>query len=171
MSNEQKPNQNHPMAKPAETPKLSIDAESLQKALSEALTKGISEGMAMAQMAASKNSAGSQPLHPKLAAQLRVSDPCPECRQEKKACKGKHAKLAVFPRDDRWGRYFQGVIINGVTYRSNNSADAITVPANAGIERIVMEWENNEIEVSTGRKRQHVSGDVRNPNRKVPYFR
>jgi hypothetical protein len=173
MSNEQKPNpnQNHPAAqKPAETSKLSIDAADLKAALAEALTKGIAEGMAMAQMAADKNRPAAQ-VHPRMALQARTLDPCPECRQDKKGCKGRHTKVVVYPRDGRWARYFQGVTINGINYRSSNSSHKIVVPANADIARLVAEWENNEIEVSSGRKREHKTGHVSSPNTNVPYFR
>ena len=66
--------------------------------------------------------------------------------------------MVVFPKDENYALWFQGVRINGVLYLSNGPGHAVTVPADAAIEATIANWENNERVLEHGRKRQHNSG-------------
>ncbi len=83
---------------------------------------------------------------------------CPACRQAQYvdhngvvfACGEKHIKMSVYPSfNDKW---FQGVSVNGVTYRSNFAGHLITVPAENEIQKTVENWEKQERESAQGRQ-------------------
>lgn len=143
---------------------VTLDAKSLQEALAAALKQGIAEGMAMAAIAAKPVSAT-----PQTVAQ------CGECKQKVNACKGKHRETVVFPFNAKWGRWFQGVYINGIRYLSNGPHEKVTVPHDSDVEYMIAMWEANEEEMKTGRERQHFTGSIgpggsqTNPN--LPHFR
>jgi hypothetical protein len=71
-----------------------------------------------------------------------------------------HRKVVVFPTAQRHGKWFQGVRINGELYLSNNRSHAILVPADANIEYLLQQWEDNEDAMLHGREAQHNSGSI-----------
>lgn len=86
---------------------------------------------------------------------------CNECKQHPNACKGAHTKMVVFPtRYPQHADYFQGVIINGVRYLSNDDSHLVTVPTASvsDILNTVAGYEINEQEMSTGRIAERHSG-------------
>lgn len=135
--------------------KISIDADALKEALAAALKQGISDGMAMAAL-----SANQKPADPRTVPVER----CGECMQDKKACKSKHRVIAVYPKNQRWGRWFQGVMINGVRYLSDNQSHLITVPAEADIEYMIYQWERNEERMVDGRDNTGIHLGTIGPN-------
>lgn len=100
---------------------------------------------------------------------------CGECGQDKRACaKTGHTKMVVYPsRYPEFAEWFMGVYINGVRYLSDHPSHQIIVPTDAvaGIKTHVQVWEDNERTTKLGKKRKHNSGDVNNPNQKLPFFR
>lgn len=89
---------------------------------------------------------------------------CPECQQPsvrgRYACKGKHTKLVAFPDDEHWGRFFQGVFINGARYLSNGPGHEITVPADNNIKHEIQKWVEMERQNAQGRKKSWNSGSI-----------
>lgn len=90
---------------------------------------------------------------------------CPECKQVRDnglggGCQGRHTLMVVHPTHH--AEYFPGAIINGVKYLSNDPGHRVLVPADAAstIEGIVNGYEQNEREISVGRKAERHSGSV-----------
>ncbi len=95
-----------------------------------------------------------------IAAKVVQDQQCNDCGQVRKACRGKHRKAVVFPRNPMRERWFQGVFINGICYRSDFAGQPITVPADCNIEYMMDKWEENEEALITGRVKQHNSGVI-----------
>lgn len=93
------------------------------------------------------------------AAQARLNT-CQECRQKVAACKGKHRKAVVLPQNARDAQFFQGVILNGVKYLSNNLNHHITVPAFFNFEERVTAAAEQEDVNRNGRINQFNSGGI-----------
>lgn len=85
---------------------------------------------------------------------------CGDCGQKLKACKGKHRKLVVLPRDARTAQWFPGFFLNGVKYRSNHPGHAITVPAESNPESFVEAFEEQEDYIRNGRSIFRNSGGI-----------
>ena len=85
---------------------------------------------------------------------------CPECRQQRRACKGEHRYVAVYPHNQRYAKHWDGVGINGVWYRSQNRWHKIAVPADCDIENKIAVWEHEEDQLRTGRESMHDSGEI-----------
>lgn len=89
-----------------------------------------------------------RPIDPRAERAASASGPkCPECKQLQKACKGEHAQIVVYPaKYPEFGKWFRGVGINGVWYRSDNAGQLVLVPkaAEGDIMRMVAEYEENE---------------------------
>lgn len=140
-------------SKPAET-----DAS---KAIREAISAAITEALPVATaMAAKVQAEANRPAPEAPPPGVFSREKCAACQQYLVACKGKHKKMAVYPKNSRYGRWFQGVRINGVLYLSNNSSHQITVPADNNIEHLVEVWETNEEQVTQGRNVEHNSGGI-----------
>lgn len=95
--------------------------------------------------------------------QHRAPQRCTECGQQATACEGKHVDMIVYPtRYPQHADYFRGVILNGITYLSNNEGHKVRVPAAAesNILQIVQAYEQNEQEMQLGRSKQHHSGHI-----------
>src|SRR4051812_928371 len=111
----------------SETPEVSTD---IAKAFAEALQKGMADGIAMAN------------LSKQAAAPVIVSrERCADCGQLKAACKSKHEMLVVWPHDNSNAKYFSGIILNSVRYRSNGPGHRICVPAVNDIPGELSKWE------------------------------
>lgn len=89
---------------------------------------------------------------------------CAACRQYLIACKGEHEMLAVYPQNSKYGRWFQGVWINGERYLSNNLGHKIAVPKANDIRNIISTWEAAEEVLQNGRSAVHDSGSIGGPN-------
>lgn len=85
---------------------------------------------------------------------------CEVCRQYAVACKGKHRRAIVHPGDGHFARFFDGVCINGVWYKSDHAGHAIDVPEDSQVENLVQTWLKNEVETEQGKKHQHFSGSI-----------
>lgn len=88
---------------------------------------------------------------------------CHECRQQEKACGGKHIQMVVYPtKYPQHADYFMGAIINGVRYLSNDPGHKVTVPeiAEATILGIVAGYEDEEQAKAVGRAKSVNSGRV-----------
>lgn len=83
---------------------------------------------------------------------------CQECGQFEDACKGKHTTMVVYPASRLAQKFFTGVYINGVNYRSHGHSDPIIVPAQNSIRQIMETFESNEEDLSQGRPALHHSG-------------
>jgi hypothetical protein len=84
---------------------------------------------------------------------------CHECGQDNMACGEKHRQVVVFVSGP-YERWFQGVQINGVAYKSNNASHLITVPADANVEYMMEQFRASEERFATGRNFQHNSGYI-----------
>ena len=91
---------------------------------------------------------------------------CPDCNQYQVACKGKHIQLVVYPQNEQFADWYDGIDINGVRYISPDKNTAITVPADAAstIAKMTRDYEENEMQTRMGRKRTRNSGDVSRAN-------
>lgn len=95
--------------------------------------------------------------------QHKAPQRCTECGQQATACGGKHVDIVVYPlRYPQHADYFRGVILNGVTYLSNNDNHKVRVPAEAEstIRQIVAGYEQNEQDMQVGRQKEHHSGRI-----------
>lgn len=128
--------------------------------LKDALAKGIADGIAAAEMVR-------QGSMPKAAARPDFNDACEECGQKARACKGKHKKVVVLPKDETLAPFYQGYVLNGVKYLSEHGSHFITLPEACDVEYAVQNWENQERSMRQGRKRSHNSGTVANP--RIPH--
>lgn len=123
----------------------------ISKDVLEAITMGVALGMQQVQ----PQQAAARP-----SATRRYGPPCPECKQPKMGCGGKHKQVVVFPRNVRHARFFQGFKLNGVRYISNGPGHAITVPASCDVEHALQKFERNEDEQAQGRIVDHNSGTL-----------
>jgi hypothetical protein len=86
---------------------------------------------------------------------------CVTCNQvEGTGCNGKHVEIAVYPSRDEVSEYFQGVILNGVKYLSNDANHKIPVPE-LGLDAItsrIIAYEENEVATRNGRKKERRPG-------------
>lgn len=123
-----------------------------EERMAKTIADGIATGMAAAaQIQANAAAAARGPaLKPKMG--------CGICRQDISGCNNEHRLLAVYPRSKKYGRFFQGVIINGVRYLSNHRGHKIWVPKDCNIEHVMEMWENNEDDQSQGKEVEHDSG-------------
>lgn len=80
---------------------------------------------------------------------------CQTCHQKLLACRGKHRMAVVYPKNPRYASPqrggWVGVVVNGVTYRSNDAFHQIPVPADSCPENLVATWEETEDTMSQGR--------------------
>lgn len=101
---------------------------------------------------------------PQLHAAPPIRQTCHMCRQDAvTGCGGKHTEMVVYPtRYPEHGRFFRGVILNGVTYLSNNEGHKIVVPEPAAntIAQIVANYEDNEQATRIGRRAERHSGSI-----------
>ncbi len=113
--------------------------DTIKAAVKAAVAESVAVGMAVAREGASK---GRQLL-------ADSKSQCPECRQYRSACKGKHKQVIVYPQNPRLVRPgWVGVKLNGVTYRSNDSKHKITVPAKSPVMSLLRAWEKAEEKMS-----------------------
>lgn len=85
---------------------------------------------------------------------------CADCGQQLVACKGEHIEMVVFPSDQRFARWFHGICIGGVRYRSNGPGHRITVPKSNDIAHMVSLFEREESANAMGREYAHNSGYI-----------
>lgn len=98
---------------------------------------------------------------------------CQVCRQilPRGVKQGDHTHKRMIVWANYNSEYFQGVRINGVQYLSNDDRHHILVPADANVEYLVAQWENNERVTAEGRKHSHNSGNLNNPQRATAAWR
>jgi hypothetical protein len=137
----------------------------LIKMITEGIKTGVSETILAMKVAEMQEKLANAPYRP-------PQESCSHCRQPQRACGCKcssakcekdctaHKKLAVYPESRKYGRWFQGCILNGVRYLSNSLAHKITVPASANFEHWIQVWEENEEQVMNGRVAEHDSGGI-----------
>lgn len=99
------------------------------------------------------------------AAQAKIArrEICQVCKQAKVGCGGKHVKAIVYPmKYPEYGKWFQGCIINGIRYLSDNRNDYVTIPENCvgPIMKQVADYEENERATRNGRVAEHDSGGI-----------
>lgn len=139
--------------------------DAIAKAVREAVGKALSEAIpAVATIAVESQRKANQVVGDgKAEAAIRAAAQrlqCPKCFQPVSACNGKHRRVVVYPTNQRFGRYFQGVFINGIRYLSNGPSHAIDVPLECDIEYMISAWEQNEYDTAQGRKAEHNSGSL-----------
>lgn len=114
--------------------------------------------------AAQSNNANRTPLASRSAPMLSR---CQECGQFEAACNNKHTTMVVYPASRLAQKFFTGVFINGVNYRSHSPSNSVVVPAQNSIRQILETFERNEEDLSQGRQAEHHSGtfggDFRQP--------
>lgn len=151
-------------AVPAAPQKDTVSRSELQEAVSEAARAAVQAMMP----AVAASIASAQPRQaPVSIDRAPHSHPrCPACNQYQVACKGKHESLVVYPQNDQFADWFDGIDINGVRYISPDRNTAIVVPADAAgvILKMVKDYEDNEMQTRMGRKRTRNSGDVTRGN-------
>ena len=149
-------------AAPAKTENLSITRSDLND-----IIKSVANEM-LAVSVATANAMRPQAAEPVMQDPTRGMGPlCSTCGQPIKACDEKHVEMAVYPCSyPEFGDFFQGVIVNGVKYLSNNESHLIPVPAKAAVQfqEIIRRYEANERESRIGRSKQHNSGHIANPS-------
>lgn len=84
---------------------------------------------------------------------------CLECGQPNMACQGKHREADVSVSGP-YARWFQGVQINGVVYKSDHPGHRITVPEDANVEYAIEQFRASEERFATGRTFDHHSGYI-----------
>lgn len=128
----------------------------MSAAISRAIKEALTEAIPLAAGVAAQTTANALP---KQAAPVDGSH-CNECGQLKRACRGEHRKVVVYPK--QYGNDFPGVKINGAFYRSDHGSHMVVVPKDCNIENIVAGWEANEIVTRQGRQANHNSGSIGN---------
>lgn len=96
---------------------------------------------------------------PRKAGPVNLGAMCSLCLQALKACRGKHRKAIVFPQHTD-PKFFQGVTINGINYRSDHRGHLIWVPEDVPVENMVAMWEQGESRFNTARIVEHHSGSL-----------
>lgn len=134
-----------------------------------AVERGVKAALEIALPLAARVTADAQRQSQPVPFQKTVStgERCPECQQMKFysqskptgafACDSKHKKVVIYPSFN--AKWFQGAIINGVTYRSSYPGQLVTVPEDSEVEHIVASWEKQEREYANGRER-NVSNEL-----------
>ena len=151
---------------------MSKEAEkSLEKSLEDKIAEGVARAMEKAlplavQAAIQTQASVTQSQHALAMAARATGEKCSVCRQllpaGVKQGEHKHIRVAIFPKDHRHGKWFQGLFINGVRYLSNNAQHLIDVPADVDLS-LIKNWEENEEVLKEGRDASHNSGDVSAP--------
>ena len=148
-----------------EAPKAAEPAAKNEKTLNElvadAVRAAVTEAVPLATAMATKVAGDRQPI----ALPPLNHDKCGECGQvfnngRGGGCMGKHRLAVVYPQNEDFGEWFQGVKINGVLYRSNHSQHRITVPEDCNIEHLVQVWEQGEKRFRNPATRNHNSGHI-----------
>lgn len=142
------------------------ESKPLDPAMAEAL-RLVAEQMIPAAVASAVAAVSSrQPAAAPSQSRMSAGPPpeiCQDCKQELRACKGKHVMAVVFPqRYPHTGDYFTGIVLNGVKYLSNDASHKILIPENAltSIQQMVETYEQNEQDMSVGRKVERHSGSI-----------
>ncbi len=144
---------------PSETP------EARDERLISATIRAVTTDLLPAMMAAMKQGTNT-PQFAAAEAKIKRRELCQVCRQAVSGCGGVHSEMIVFPQKyPEFGKWFQGVTINGVRYLSDNATDYVTVPAScvSSISNMVRAYEENERVMRMGRTAEHNSGDSRAP--------
>lgn len=147
-----------PEVKSETKPSDSAMAEALRLVAEQMIPAAVASAVAAVSAQRGQQSAPQgRPVHAPPAAK------CMDCGQELRACEGKHVLAVVYPtRYPHTADYFMGVILNGVKYLSNDAGHKVLIPANAetAIQQIVSAYEQNEQDMSVGRKKEHRSGVI-----------
>jgi hypothetical protein len=128
-------------------PSTPLTKEEIAEFIKQAVTAAvaISQASSLAQTVAGRPGASQD-------ADGRLMGQCPECFQRKSACKDKHRKVVVFPRNARHARTgWTGVVLNGVMYKSNDAGHKVVIPENFQIESVLSQWEEAEDTMYQGR--------------------
>lgn len=125
----------------APVPDRALNTADIKEVMKQAFAEGMALGAAQAKLQV-------LPQVPQISAPA-AGIQCGECGQYVSACKSKHTKMSVFPKNRRLGKKgqgFCGVQVNGITYRSNGPGHKVTVPLDNHIEATLDAWERNEEE-------------------------
>jgi hypothetical protein len=138
-----------------------------QEDMSKAVNEALAQALPVAAGVAAKAMMDAMKPPVDAASTIDPREKCGECFQLRRACKGQHEMLVVFPKDEQYGRFFTGVKINGHNYLSNGPGHKICVPLQNNIAHIVESFENNERIQANGRTKNHNSGVLGGPNSQV----
>lgn len=128
-------------------------AEAVKMALKESLPLAVAAGIQAAQQAAKPAKY-----------EDRRGDRCGSCGQAVYGCQGKHKMVPVHPSNLRNFRFFPGIILNGVKYRSSRPGEKVLVPEAVCVEAYTQPWEDNEEVMRNGRIADHHSGVISGKN-------
>lgn len=156
------------MAKNPET-ELSNVEKSLEDKIAEGVARAMEKALPLAVTAALQvQSSINMSNHDRAMAARPTGEKCAACKQllppGVKQGEHKHIRVAVFPKNRRHAKWFQGLFINGVRYLSNDASHLLDVPADIDLS-IIANWEDNEEVLKEGREATHDSGDVNSPRR------
>lgn len=137
-----------------------------EDAVAKAVKAALETALPLAVQVAMQTSASVQDSRAAALAAARPSgERCADCKQflpaGVKQGEHKHKQVAVYPQNRHHGEWFQGLVVNGVRYLSNNGSHLITVPEDLDMN-IIANWEENEDQLRAGRRASHNSGDVNN---------
>lgn len=140
------------------------EVESIEDKITRALTAALEKALPAMAAAAVQTQISAQDVRQSAQISARsTGERCADCRQVLPAGvkQGEHAhiKVAIFPHDRRHGKWFQGLMINGVRYLSNNASHLVTVPADIDLQ-LIRNWEDNEDSLKEGREATHDSGSL-----------
>lgn len=130
---------------------ITLTAEAFENIITKVVTQSTAAAAALIST--------SQPKAP-VALPPRTFEKCAECFQYAEACKGEHVEMVVYPVSAKHGKWFPGVIVNGVRYLSDHGGHRIKVPKENNIAAAVVQWEQNEEEMLNGRTKFHNSGSI-----------
>ncbi len=139
------------MSNKTETPEVEAPKE---PSLQESISKGITEGMAVVAAMMAKQQAPAPAAKTTVTAAAVVTDAngnilsrftrCSDCGQIEAACKRDHRLAVIFPQDEESARFFDGIKMNGVRYRSNGPNHYVMVPKDSNMEYDVAAFERGE---------------------------
>lgn len=145
---------------PDAVPAVLTQDERIAKAIGDALEKALPMAAAVAAQAVANAQQSQQQATAMARGAILNGEKCPECRQLKIACRGKHRRVCALPSTQRHARWFQGYMVNGVRYLSSYPGHLITIPEDLPIEHAIQEYERNEDEMLHGREAFHNSGTI-----------
>lgn len=149
--------------------KNETDEKTLEDKIAEGISRAMEKALPLMAAAAVQTQISAQDSRNQVVALSRMTgEKCQVCSQYLppgvKQGEHPHKRVVVFPRSKRHGKWFQGLIINGVRYLSNNASHSILVPE--GLDMTLLDnWEENEEVLREGREATHDSGDINNPKR------
>lgn len=115
--------------------------------------------IAAAAQASKPAQAAAGPVNP-YARQFLDPTRCDKCGQLLVACKNEHRMAVLWPDDEEAAQWYDGVIINGVRYKSPYPGVPVVVPKAFDGEHITQVYTKNERELRRGKTRTRMSGAI-----------